>query len=504
MEENSFSEPSRQSPVAILIFLIKFVKMTVRQAIPIIISLIIGLRKIEFASWMVYIGAIVIAAIYIFFSIYSYLRFYYHIKDGEIIIKKGVFTRTTINLPFEKIQTIDFKQNLIQQIFGVVEFAIDSAGSSKKEVSLSAISSAHAEKLREYILSEKKNIAHEETASGEDTVERETIPPKLILRLTIPELLKVGITQNHIKSLGLIFVFFFGLLDQVRKLTEEADIGEDQLEETVNTYYEETMLMWIWLIMLVFVMVVPIFVSLFTTVFRYFDMQLLLGSDGIKLKSGLLNKKQRSTTLNKVQTISWGWNPLQKLLGLFTIKLYPATASAIKQKSILIIPGSREAQVDSLLDALHFTENSQDLKTHRMSSVYYVRWSVIVGVIPAIIIGSVLAYFHGWYALTTLLWPLFIFTESYVEYRKWRLYTNPHIIKLRYGLFGIHHKIIYWHKIQAITVSQSPYQYRKELATVTCYQAGHQINIPYISLELAKQIEQYALYKIETDQKGWM
>ena len=259
-----------------------------------------------------------------------------------------------------------------------------------------------------------------------------------------------------------------------------------------------------WVFTIAFVLFIPIVVSLFTTVFKYFDMQLLLGKDGIKLKSGLLNKKQRSTTLNKVQTVFWAWNPLQKLLGLYTIKLYPATSSSIKQKSILIIPGSREEHVEALLGALNFTDNSEYLKEHRMSPAYYIRWSIFVGVIPAVIIGGVLAFFIKWYALTALVWPILIYLESFTEYRKWRLYTNGNILKIRYGLFGINFKVIFWHKIQAITVTQTPYQTRKNLATVTCYQAGHQLKIPYISLSLARQIEQYALYKIETDTKGWM
>lgn len=502
-EISSFFTPSRQSPIAILIFLIKFLRITVKQAWPLVISLAVGFRKVEFSEWFIYVGVIVIAILYIFFSIYSYLRFYYYLKEGEIVIKKGIFTRTTINLPFEKIQTIDFKQNLIQQIFGVVEFSIDSAGSKKQEVSLSAVPMELAEQLREYILEEKKNYITETediSSTGEPIQKQES---KLILRLSISDLLKVGITQNHIKSLGLILVFFFGLLDQVRKFTE-TNLDENKFDETVNIYFENTLITWIWLFSIVFLLVVPLLVSLGSTIFKYFDMQLILGSDGIKLKSGLLNKKQKSTTLRKIQTVSWGRNPLQKLLGLFTIKIYPASASTIKVKSILTIPGSKEEHVNQLLSSLSFTDKSQNLKEHRMSKLYYIRGFWIIGVMPSIIIGSVVFYFFHWNALYALIWPAFIFSESFVEYKKWRLFTNEHVLKVRYGLFGLHYKIIYWHKIQAVKLSQTPYQRRKNLANVTCYQAGHRVSLPYISLELARQIEKFSLYKIETDKVGWM
>lgn len=502
-EISSFFTPSRQSPIAILIFLIKFLRVTVRQGWAGVISLAVFFRRVEFSEWFLYAGVLTIVALYIFFSIYSYLKFYYYLKEGEIVIKKGIFTKTTINLPFEKIQTIDFKQNLIQQVFGVVEFAIDSAGSKKQEVSLSAVPLDMAEQLREYILEEKKSLISESVEDAEEQPET-TKAPKSILRLSIPDLLKVGITQNHIKSLGLILVFFFGLLEQVRKLTEETDLNENQFEETVNSYFEETLLIWIWTFSIAFLLFVPVVVSLVTTVFRYFDMQLLLGNDGLKLKSGLLNKKQKSTTLRKIQTISWGWNPLQYLVGFFTIKIYPATASSIKVKNILTIPGSRAEQIEKLLKTLGFTEKSQNLKEHKMSPLYYIRAFWVVGLIPAIIVGAILFYFFTWSALFILLWPAFIFTESYIEYKKWRLLVNEHVLKIRYGLFGLHYNLIYWHKIQAVRISQSPYQRRKNLATIVCYQAGHQMRIPYISIDLARQIEQYALYQIETDRVGWM
>ena len=123
---------------------------------------------------------------------------------------------------------------------------------------------------------------------------------------------------------------------------------------------------------------------------------------------------------------------------------------------------------------------------------------------PTLIIAPVIFYFFAWFGLLTLLWPAFIFAEAYVEYQKWRLFTNEHVMRTQYGLFGIHHKIIYWHKIQAIKITQTPYQRRKNLANVTCYQAGHQMRIPYISIDLAHQIEQYGIYKIESDEVGWM
>ncbi|MEL7147870.1 MAG: PH domain-containing protein, partial [Bacteroidota bacterium] len=206
-----FFAPSRQSPIAILLFLLKFLKLTIRHAWPVVLYMVFSLRKVEFADWLVYVLFAVIGAAYVASSVLSYLRFRYQLKGGEIVITKGILTRTTVNLPFEKIQTIDFKQNVLQQLFGVVELAIDSAGSKKQEVSLTAVPIERAEALREYVLEEKK---HYVDTQQEETISAQATPQsKVILTLGVGDLLKVGITQNHIKSLGLIFVFFIGLFE---------------------------------------------------------------------------------------------------------------------------------------------------------------------------------------------------------------------------------------------------------------------------------------------------
>lgn len=498
-----FFTPSRQSPIAMLLFLLKFLRITIRQAWPIVVSLVFSLRKVAFADWVIYVIFIAIGVLYVFFSVFSYLRFRYHLREGEIVITEGVITRTTVNLPFEKIQTIDFKQNVLQQLFGVVELAIDSAGSKKQEVSLTAIPIKRAEALREYVLEEKKSIIAEHQVE-EETTQTTTSPSTVILNLSIGELLKVGITQNHIKSLGLILVFFFGIFEQFRRLTEETELADEELQNTVGSYVESTVTTWLWVFSIAFILVIPLAVSLVTTVFTYFNMQLSLGSDGVKLVSGLLNKKQRSTTLNKIQSVGWGSNPLQKLLGLFTMKIYPAAATTVKLKNLLTIPGSRKEQIDKVLETLHFKEKSGGMREHRISPAYYQRALLIIGLVPTVIIAPFIFYFFTWYGLLTLLWPVFIYVEALVEYQKWRFYTNEHILQTRYGLFGIHHKVIYWHKIQAIKITQTPYQKRNNLANIVCYQAGHQMRIPYISLDIAQQIEQYAMYKIETDEVGWM
>ncbi len=78
------------------------------------------------------------------------------------------------------------KQGLIQQVLGVVQLEVDSAGSKKKEVAIYAISRQIAEDLKEQLASYKKETfdSEENLVDGEFVEEKETI-----LQLSFKDLL---------------------------------------------------------------------------------------------------------------------------------------------------------------------------------------------------------------------------------------------------------------------------------------------------------------------------
>jgi len=52
-------------------------------------------------------------------------------------------------------------------------------------------------------------------------------------------------------------------------------------------------------------------------------------------------------------------------------------------------------------------------------------------------------------------------------------------------------------------VSRSPLQRRKGLATLRVYMASGSVRIPYVEHELARQLRDVILYKVESSQKVW-
>ena len=73
----------------------------------------------------------------------------------------------------------------------------------------------------------------------------------------------------------------------------------------------------------------------------------------------------------------------------------------------------------------------------------------------------------------------------------------------RSGLLGFRTVGLLFRKVQRVTVTQSRYQRRKGLASLRMYMASGKVSVPYIEHELAQQLRDYILYRVESSQRAW-
>ena len=151
-----FSQDTRQSKVAIILLIWKYYKIVFRQLLFFIIPLVFAQSKKGYLIFI--IGTIVVSILVFAMAVLAYYRFYFRIENNELVITKGVFKKSKLNIPFERIQTINFEQNLILQALQRYKVEVDTAGSSKKEFSFDALDKDVAKQLRKKILDRKKLI----------------------------------------------------------------------------------------------------------------------------------------------------------------------------------------------------------------------------------------------------------------------------------------------------------------------------------------------------------
>ncbi|MEM4634151.1 MAG: PH domain-containing protein [Candidatus Anstonellaceae archaeon] len=76
----------------------------------------------------------VVLAFSIFYYIWielTYINFTYELRDADIVIREGVFTRKTTVIPYVTIQDINSERTILERILGLATLEIETAGSSR-------------------------------------------------------------------------------------------------------------------------------------------------------------------------------------------------------------------------------------------------------------------------------------------------------------------------------------------------------------------------------------
>lgn len=499
-----FTEPTRQSYVAIILILYKVYARFVKQFWYLIIPFFIG--KGSKTDYLIYVF-IVIAIILGIYSIFDFLRYKFHVENYDFIVEKGVFSKKRIVIPFDRIQSINFKQNIIQQVFNVVGLEIDTAGTAKKEFDFDALDVKTGNALRDYIFDHKKETTVGETSTDQN-LELQEIPAKRILNLSTSDLLKIGLTQNHFRSLFFALFSLFWIKEQVDSIGIDINQYADVTEENILKLG-----LYVMVALLIFSFVLIIVISVVRNILKYFNLILKRIPNGFKLEYGLFNRNEISVMDNKMQVLKWNDNLLRKILGLFNLQIKLASSVAVKQRKSIVIPGVKSKDVDNIKN-YYFPNESSQIDFFNNIDIYYL-WRRIGIVISFFLILPLLTIFTIKYFNNNLDFPIELFligsaltiyfiSTSYLKYNKMLYGLNNEVLQINSGIFGNKYAVFALHKLQGVRITQTPVQKRKDLADITIYSSAGIEKIQYIQKINAETIRDYILYIIETDKREWM
>ncbi len=492
--------PERQSPVAILLILFQFITKLLKQFWPFLIIILFRQGSSSSESAYFEIFALVFGVGSTLASIISYFKFYFYVKDEELVIEKGIFQKVKLNIPFERIQTISFQQNPIHQFFNVVSLEIDTAGSKGKEFSILALKKEKAEAIRNFLIAQIPVAKNSEIESEEEAEKREIIE-KTLLRLNLKDLLKIGVGQNHLRGLGIIGAAIFALVEIV-------DVGKKGFVRGVFEFFikgKETLsdsMIWLYLTptLIVFLLVT----SFIMTFLNYYDLRFLKTTKGFKVIAGLLNRKEQSAAMQKIQMIEWTTNPLKKIFEMYDIRLLQASSATLRKKQSFYVPGCYEEQLQSVRQAYMPNEANIEFEGHRINRRVINKRVMLIGLLPLIPFTISQFLRTGSISMQLLLWTALVIVTSYIYWKRYHYYISEEGIRIQKGIFVTKNILLKYHKIQGAAISQNIFQQRNGHANLKIYTASGNVRIPYIELEKAQALLDVILWKVESSEKGWM
>jgi len=496
-----FVEPSRQSQWAIVFIILRFLKGFLRQLWPIALAVYLG-RNSSFDRYeMIFSGLGIFGMIS---SVIAYYKYYFYVSDQELVIRSGLIKKVHLNIPFERIQSVNFKQTVLHQFFRVTELEIETAGSKDQETRLDALTMDRAEALRKLLLEKRAaalsiNQTDEQDAKIFNVLEEE-LPREPILELSIEQLIKVGLTQNHLAPIGIVL----GLMFSAMVYGFTMDLNPIDYLRSVVSYGEELSILHYVLIGIA-VLILSVLFSVITTLLRHYNLDFWRQGEKFQVVQGLLTRREFAALDNKIQILNWGQNPLERWIGFLNIIFRQAKSGDGRKSNVkFVIPGCSKDQVEFVKEQwldkkVAEFENKKTVSIHYFLrfAIYFVSFFTLIAVLNA--------YLGNWPVFAGIvLFVVLGVVFRWIKYKKLKYAFNGDEVYIGGGVIGLRHSLLPAFKIQNLSIQQNPYQWRRDLATLVIDTAAGRIKIPYIAeIEAQALLDKY-IYKVETSRKPWM
>ncbi|WP_170006296.1 PH domain-containing protein [Bacillus fonticola] len=455
----------RQHPIA----LVSEVLVAVREGIiPLLLLFFAGRTENLLSSFIVpSIALFVLASL----GFVKWWRFVYWVEDDELRVESGLFVRQKRYIPFERIQSTDITEGVIQRLFKRVKFSFETGGSSSEkksaEATINALTRDEAQEMQSYIAKRKQALEYGEDNEQEEDFDSEDVyfpkvyeAPKEEKLYEMPwhHILIMAATSG---SIGIILTAVIAFGTQFIDVLPFEEVFSD-VENAVST----NLLMLVLMISLALA-VMWIVGTAFLFV-KYGKFTVWKTEKEFILTKGLVEKKRLTIPLHRIQAIRVVRSPLRQVLGFATVRLDSAGGSSndVSGTGILLFPLIPTKGVQVQLEKIFhdYSIPDRDLWVRAPKRAW---WRIVRGTtIGTFLIAFIFVWWVEWYTWTisiltilTLLWGRWIWKSA-------GLAIKDDQLALRYRFFSETTLLVRKHRIQSIKVSQSIFQKRLKVQNI--------------------------------------
>ena len=490
--QQQWDKPRRPSPVIFLTGFVYAAKESVGYVILAIVSTY--LRKgntngddnsPEKFPWLI-AGLLAAVIILKFQKIFAWFFTWYWVAGNKVILKKGMFVKHQVELPFQKIQTIQIHQTMLHRLTQTCALTMDTAGSAKAEFVIEALKIDDARALKQFVRSQQQ----ESHVVVKETIATEKQP---LLTMRAKDFLKLCISENHLKSLALIATFVLG---------KAYDISQ-QLGLDSKRYIEEqssgvAVSFWAIGILLSMALGIAILFSTIRVIIRFYDYRLQHTSTAFEISWGLFTRHRKTMPYAKVEFITWVANWLRQKMDMMVLRLHSLAESETEQALHIQMPVTNKKMFAHITDTYIPLLPAEIVATPAgIEKAYVYRKLLMIGLPITLIAGTLIWFYAGWHAGWVLLWLLYFAASQYTFYKNYRIWITEDAIQISRGIWGSEQVVIYLDKIVSVALHTSPYQRSNGYANMVLHLPGKSWVIPYLSKEQADYWTDYITMKIE-------
>ncbi len=499
MISKDFSQPQRQSVAGILITAIHLLRLAVKIIIFPLVLFFIKSKASVFYLLLIITTLFILSVIYAYFY---FMRFTFYINSSkqEFIVDKGIFKRTHLSIPLEKIQQVNIDQSLVQKIIGVYSIKIDTAGAESKEVSIGAIDEELAYSLKQQLL--QNPVLHQKNAS----VQNENINPSAFIKISALTLLKTGLTSNYGQSLLLLCGFIYAIIHHIKEILKAFNNDNGQIENFMSSSLSLFSISFL----IPLVLLILLATSVIRTFIKYFDFEISRHNHSLLISSGLFAKKNTLITPNKVQITAYSQNYFQRKMKLFNLELKQAhgghdQSGKEKRNTNLVLPGCSPVEKDEIIKLIlsQLPPNGRVYKPN----FRFLNLPIFFRIIIPLIIYTIF-YLNTDivkpFLLVAVFYALTGIAMLYISYKNHQITVTDEFIIKQSGIWDITHEIITPHKIQTIAAFQYPWHKSLDIGHVNLHTAAGTIHFKFGNYTQIKKLVNWWLFQVESSNQNWM
>lgn len=500
-----FSTPQKLDKKALWIVLGKAVWTIARTLWPLLaIMALKGFR--EDALWL-YLIMLGVSALTIVRLVLQFLFYTYELNIDELKIKKGWLSKSETVLKLDKIHEVNLNQKLIHKLVGLYNVAIDTAGSSKTEIEINGIGYEKALALKDALIATQQESIPVSNDENSDEIEVEkdfsftADQSKKRIQISFTSLMKIGITRNYLQTFGLMIAFGYQFADQLQSVfyNEDESIYDD-IYSVASQYYVGFM----WMALVIGLVVFIILFNLLRTLLTYYNYEVKLTNDKLLVSYGLTDSHIVSVPANKVQLFVYKQNYFQKLMNLFEVKIHQVESNETNNKKKgLIVPGANAQELSALFHVIYNISLIDTKKYYTPHIRLFYRNLLVLSSIASLLSVGIWYQNLVEYLYAVLGLYLFLAGMFYLAYTNQKLFVEDDFIIMQRGVWDRSTTYLHINKVQQISVTQSYFQEKKHLGSLTLYTAGGSINASFYSYDVLQNLTNEWLYKIEKNKYPW-
>ena len=441
---------ARLHPIAILLFSFQTVK---DMFFIFFIGFFIGIED----NFLIYflIGTAVLLSLIIFFSWIKWFRFTYTVTDGELRIEHGLFVRKKRTISKYRIQSINLNQNIVHRLLDLTGVQVETAGSDLDvDANLIALKLTVAEQLRQELKLTTNDESDSEQYDYDYDYALENQLPKY--EASYKRLFAFGSTSGGFGFIIAIILFIFS--------EAETFIPDQFFDQTTTWLLSQAFT--VLAVLIILALIAVWFLGTIGSVIKYGDFTIIRYDQELYITRGLLEKKQLTIPLKRIQAVSFKQNLLRLPFNLGSLTIVIAGGEVSKKENIqtVIFPLIRKSEIEPFLTTIlpEYRASFEQLKPISKRFFYF---NSVVNVFGAIVIISILAIFisNFWWIGLVLLIPAWSY--DFIKYKLTKTALTDDQLTMQ--IVPILSKETVWlkkDKVQALEQRQNPIQRKLNIA----------------------------------------